>query len=770
MYSVFRLLLLAFVVVDSQQNSLLCGEKNYTFCWWAVDIIAVSLKPELYRNGNSSVIENNIKRICSESNHSRYGISYVNITESTYHSPIDILVEVSYYCCKNCTVYEKYSEKRIIEDLLDHYYKKRLEPLHDTDRYCFNIEGDKQKNIVDDAPCILMLNANNEMKIYSGPMLWNQISQSIVRGNEYFNPLAYLYQNGYGCNENNMSTVEDEQCRKLVLKYSYFAFCCCWNNPFNCTYSPKTKLITEQNKEIWLNLAKTRNPASTLQMESIAFGNKYIEWSYRVFIYSFPEISKGTDTIPGMNEPRYYCFQPQPSMDDDLNYWTTVKLEEIQSRYRFCKFTFTVHFQNNKLERMLYKIEPDSNEMCEAALCSHTYPKCLNDLFLQSNTTLIQTSCCCKDDLCSQWEQRRGLLHRKRYFLCHHQLSAYLRMGSFEAADCVRSFEFQFQREIFLNEYDLIGYKFTEQTVLNSDRKKLTCTIYHTHPLKDPYCYLNKSSESERIAFQHYNCKCDTANASRKAEKCDVETHAQLFSSKNWSRPTCYFTSRSSHYPLYIFGKDLPPDNFQKVSKQETIETPICVMALLISNFGLFYRFHTFHYSHFQFQNEIATKRFSVTKEKYYSTYTTLCRSNRTIPCNNGLDLINHLATYAVHVHSKRKIPQFYQRCSVFGDLERKEKCSSTWGCYTFTYLDARKKLTGCVDQIPALVEVIPNLSPLAWCLQIPHRESKYKCRAYKGATNLITSGTLCCCQKDCSIMIDNGEYGYNSFESVYAG
>ncbi|MCP9261541.1 hypothetical protein DINM_004896 [Dirofilaria immitis] len=565
-------------------NKTLCYvEKkwNYTFCWWAVDIIAVSLKPELYRNGNSSVIENNIKRICSESNHSRYGISYVNITESTYHSPIDILVEVSYYCCKNCTVYEKYSEKRIIEDLLDHYYKKRLEPLHDTDRYCFNIEGDKQKNIVDDAPCILMLNANNEMKIYSGPMLWNQISQSIVRGNEYFNPLAYLYQNGYGCNENNMSTVEDEQCRKLRALFKW--------NPL-------------------------------LLATNISSG--HIVFSSTVF-QKFSAVSKGTDTIPGMNEPRYYCFQPQPSMDDDLNYWTTVKLEEIQSRYRFCKFTFTVHFQNNKLERMLYKIEPDSNEMCEAALCSHTYPKCLNDLFYNQTQHL----------------SKLHVVVRTIYAVSGSNVEDY----------CT------------VNEQLLIGNEVLTYSEIWED---LEPELLHSDEFR-------KNAMSKRMLS--------------------------------------YSLQRIGVGQLAI----LPVG--------ETIETPICVMALLISNF-------------------------------------------------DGLDLINHLATYAVHVHSKRKIPQFYQRCSVFGDLERKEKCSSTWGCYTFTYLDARKKLTGCVDQIPALVEVIPNLSPLAWCLQIPHRESKYKCRAYKGATNLITSGTLCCCQKDCSIMIDNGEYGYNSFESVYAG
>ncbi|VDP13940.1 unnamed protein product [Onchocerca flexuosa] len=231
---------------------------------------------------------------------------------------------------------------------------------------------------------------------------------------------------------------------------------------------------------------------------------------------------------------------------------------------------------------------------------------------------------------------------------------------------------------------------------MNGTKNNLTCTIYHTHPLKDPYCHLNTSSESERTIFQYYSCTCETNNIK---------------------------------------------------ARSKTIETPICVMALSISKLGLFYRLHTFHYSRFQFGNEIAPKRFSVSKAKSFSTYTALY----------NIDLIRHLLTYVVHIHSKTKVPRPYDRCTVFENRKRIERCSSSLGCYSFTRLDTReimvsKGFTGCVDRIPALVKTLPNLSPLAWCLQMTYQENKYRCRAYKGTTNLTTSGTLCCCEEDCFI------------------
>ncbi|OZC11857.1 hypothetical protein X798_01038, partial [Onchocerca flexuosa] len=292
---------------------------------------------------------------------------------------------------------------------------------------------------------------------------------------------------------------------------------------------------------------------------------------------------------------------------------------------------------------------------------------------------------------------------------------------------------------------------------MNGTKNNLTCTIYHTHPLKDPYCHLNTSSESERTIFQYYSCTCETNNIKARSKQCDVGLDAQIFSSKDWNRPTCFFTNTTGRHPLYIFGKEIPMNSFQKNSKQKTIETPICVMALSISKLGLFYRLHTFHYSRFQFGNEIAPKRFSVSKAKSFSTYTALCKSNRTISCNNNIDLIRHLLTYVVHIHSKTKVPRPYDRCTVFENRKRIERCSSSLGCYSFTRLDTReimvsKGFTGCVDRIPALVKTLPNLSPLAWCLQMTYQENKYRCRAYKGTTNLTTSGTLCCCEEDCFI------------------
>ncbi|OZC11858.1 hypothetical protein X798_01039 [Onchocerca flexuosa] len=49
---------------------------------------------------------------------------------------------------------------------------------------------------------------------------------------------------------------------------------------------------------------------------------------------------------------------------------------------------------------MEIEMEPDYNKTCAAVTCSHTSPKCLNDIFFQENIT-VETSCCCKKDLCN---------------------------------------------------------------------------------------------------------------------------------------------------------------------------------------------------------------------------------------------------------------------------------------------------------------------------------------------------------------------------------
>uniref|UniRef100_A0A8R1TK23 Kringle domain-containing protein n=1 Tax=Onchocerca volvulus TaxID=6282 RepID=A0A8R1TK23_ONCVO len=741
MHSAFQLLLLASVLAASHQKLELVrcdGGKNHSFCWWAVDIVATARKPHLYHNGKSAMIENNINRICNAANHSRYGISFVDVSLFDGEN-IKILAEVSYYCCKNCSEFKRYDEQKKIENLLDHYYKKRLEPLLDTDKYCFNINSDKEKNIVDDAPCIFILNHNSKMKVYSGPMLWNQIDQTIFKirhlraidpqmtclsrkiRKDDINSLASLFRIDNGCN--NISTIgTDEKCWQVPGEY--FVFCCCWSNPFNCTYSPKTELITEKNKEIWLKLAKIRNPKSALETQSIIFGNKFL----------FAE-SKGADTIPGLNEPRYHCLHIQFLKGEKFLYnWIVINPEKIQSRYRFCTLTIAVSFQNNKIKSNKKVIDPNPKGS------KGSWQLIISDIFDKSEI--------------------------RPFTSCYHQSSAYLRVGLVGAAECVRSFDFQSRTEIFMNERKLIRYTLAQQSMLTSDRKRnLTCTIYHTHPLEDPYCHLNTSFESERTIFQYYSCTCETKNINAQSEQCDVGSDAQIFSPKDWNRPTCFFTNTTDRRPLYIFGKEIPMDSFQEISEHKTIETPICVMALSISNFGLFYRLHTFHYPHFQLENGIAARRFSVTKEKSFSTYTTLCNSNRTISCNNKIDLIRHLLTYVIHIHSKTKIPQSYDRCTVFENTKRIERCSSSLGCYSFNRLDKGKVMTGCVDRIPALVRKLPNLSPLAWCRQITYQENRYRCRAYKGTTNLTTSGILCCCQKDCFIMMDEDEYGFNPFE-----
>uniref|UniRef100_A0A0R3RGC4 BPTI/Kunitz inhibitor domain-containing protein n=1 Tax=Elaeophora elaphi TaxID=1147741 RepID=A0A0R3RGC4_9BILA len=295
-------------------------------------------------------------------------------------------------------------------------------------------------------------------------------------------------------------------------------------------------------------------------------------------------------------------------------------------------------------------------------------------------------------------------------------------------------------------------------------RGHLSCAIYHVYPLADPYCHLKRNYESERSILQYYSCECVVEKKTdQQLEKCDAEINPKLLlASANWSRPNCFFTSITRHRPIFISGKQL---SLQEGFEEETENVPVCAAAIIINNFGVFYRFYTSHYS--QFHDEVESKkRFFVTKQRNSTIYTTLCHSNQTTPCNNIQNLMSHYLSYSIISHSKRKKPQAYHRCIISGDAKtRTEPCSSTRGCFSFSYLHSQEKLvndrerereretTGCVEKIPALVKTSPDLSPLLWCFEKVYHESKYRCRAYKGINNVTASGTLCCCYKDCFIM-----------------
>lgn len=61
-----------------------------------------------------------------------------------------------------------------------------------------------QKNVVDNAPCIFILNTNSQMKVYSGPMFWNKIDMDI-----HYPRNDFVSQNlfHHALNENNLETI-----------------------------------------------------------------------------------------------------------------------------------------------------------------------------------------------------------------------------------------------------------------------------------------------------------------------------------------------------------------------------------------------------------------------------------------------------------------------------------------------------------------------------------------------------------------------------------
>ncbi|VDM19213.1 unnamed protein product [Wuchereria bancrofti] len=319
------------------------------------------------------------------------------------------------------------------------------------------------------------------MKIYSGPMLWNQIDIVISYPSHDFTTLVALFRIGEACDFSGTLGVGDGRCLQLVSHKTYFIICCCWSNPLDCTYEPKRKDLFEKNKKIWIELAKIGDPALTLRSQSATISRHV--WSYHDFIYSFPaKESNETDTMPGLNEPHYYCVQPLSYTDLTTRYspvkWTEIQIEDLPPRYRFCKLSFAVLFQNSIAKSIQYKVGPDLEKKCKITRCKRNYPECLPDA-LRAKTVLIESSCCCASNLCSNWLQYRDyedLTITSKYFTtlfgsCHQQLATYLRTFIFGTRDCVRNIDFRLREEISVDEHNLILHKLAESTVLVGDRK-----------------------------------------------------------------------------------------------------------------------------------------------------------------------------------------------------------------------------------------------------------------------------------------------------------
>uniref|UniRef100_A0A0R3RGC2 Uncharacterized protein n=1 Tax=Elaeophora elaphi TaxID=1147741 RepID=A0A0R3RGC2_9BILA len=167
-----------------------------------------------------------------------------------------------------------------------------------------------------------------------------------------------MFENNQACTENGTLGIRDGECAKLESEEAYFILCCCWRNLSNCIYDPRAKSSAETNKKIWLELAKSQNPEVALRVESDHFSNRNIQWSYHNFIYSFPKKTVEGDIILGSNEPRYYCSQLLSYSDSDITTpssanWKKIQVEQLPLRYRFCKFTITVHFQSGTAKRFV---------------------------------------------------------------------------------------------------------------------------------------------------------------------------------------------------------------------------------------------------------------------------------------------------------------------------------------------------------------------------------------------------------------------------------
>ncbi|VDM39754.1 unnamed protein product [Toxocara canis] len=453
-----------FMSTDQSPNmSFLTTDFSSTtaFSWWAIQVSEPSWR--LLKSGipGMQILERSIERKCmSAGPGGLYGFSFTNVTIDRIYMDLDlsdsatvtdndrqeIVVDVFYFCClpkRGCGEFPSSNEE---EDILLHLANKTVSIVMETSnigepdnsptsgRY-----SDEQVSF-DVNPVVFLADANAEVKVFSGPLMFSQFDQTDQRKERRTNSIAELVRQGNFCSPDGHSdgkSLGNGECIKYISIKEYFLYCCCYKNGKQCAYTADQEKFSyaKRNARNWRLNANLRsfsrsshsgeipipfNPdnnvthrVAPLRYVNHAARDVTFDWTYRDFIYSKPLNKRaGHGSLSSeFNIPLWHCahglVQVNTSSGEPIGTKETrIMRSQVDERARLCKASFTFQLFTDAGQRRIsrsaeVKFGSSNDVSCED--CHLKEPLHVDDLAEdnpgQMNFTL---ECCCQTyNLCN---------------------------------------------------------------------------------------------------------------------------------------------------------------------------------------------------------------------------------------------------------------------------------------------------------------------------------------------------------------------------------
>uniref|UniRef100_A0A0R3RJS1 Uncharacterized protein n=1 Tax=Elaeophora elaphi TaxID=1147741 RepID=A0A0R3RJS1_9BILA len=529
------------------------------------------------------------------------------------------------------------------------------------------------------------------------------------------------------------------ECIYYLSPLEFFFYCCCDMNFELCAYTSNEKLLSyaSENAKAWTN-----NPNIRSFREALLYDFKTIEffrvlgrpWTYRKYVYSRPIADELTGNIvPSINNtPLHLCavgiynvtIGGWKNEDFEMKVGKRQILAEPQ---KFCYYTASLQFKETDRKpptSLEMRYGSDTEETCKREGCKIEAPNCLQDLLSTDRHVITTFKCCCNtNDLCNH-------LGTKYFQLTEQLISMTKGYNMTVHHGCVR--------KIFL-------------------------------PIFDPFC-----KSLLPVLTNLIQCSCFQSPSLK--QPCDIDFEKTVLKEgPKIAVPMCFKTSGN-------LGNLLDDEyNFGRIKNY-----PLCydMIAVDPSKYGVEHRSGPF--------DELVNYLYNVSKSnkiiRRIMTFTvrqpgtsrsivrylfTCFQRENSEPCNGPLSIRNRLLPEIIREESVKYNLKDRSLCHVDGYSNR-IRCKSRHGCFNFHTVHGFR-MRGCVDKIPMIVSVNPELRLLYTCYNHDWtmRNKRTLCIAVSendfNSSIPLTGGIICCCRSTCSMSDRNSymemKHGYYPFQ-----
>uniref|UniRef100_A0A1I8EWV5 Uncharacterized protein n=1 Tax=Wuchereria bancrofti TaxID=6293 RepID=A0A1I8EWV5_WUCBA len=329
---------------------ILCKDppKVFHFCYYSVRVMEGywKLKRDFDTN-NRAVIQN-----CMNAASYTYGFT------DDQRMKVKHLIDIFYYCCKDCSFTNGMNDEEIINFIGNLLLKNLPKSSNDTFNYvpgeslpyCLLEDGALAKSLAD----VVSMN-------------FTEICPK-------------------------------SECIYYLSPLEFFVYCCCDINYELCAYTSDEQLLSYASKNA---LTWATNPLIRSFRETLIYDIKtdvFTEisgrpWTYRKYVYSKPTVDQRTGNVTSSGNWKNEDF--------------TVKIGKrkmLAEPQKFCYYMPSLQFTQTDRKpptSLEVRYGSDTEELCKREGCNIKTPTCLQDLISTDHVIATFKCCCNTDDLCN---------------------------------------------------------------------------------------------------------------------------------------------------------------------------------------------------------------------------------------------------------------------------------------------------------------------------------------------------------------------------------